>query len=660
MVAPIQSSHTSAPVVKPQSWFVMNKGNEANYDVFRQIPKAGTNALYAINAADKATSVPFIKIWKLSGDPYQGTNNKVWPALSDQFTATPEFGRDAQFAERPVASIESVSVKNVNPGGWILYRELDINITVHRPDSLNDSESQNVIHSLLTPGHHFMLEYGWVGGNNPVLGPGKSRKEDEPEYNPNEESETNAWRSEVEAVQAHNRQAEIAGLRPKAEPPKPEFYGTVFTATSALRFVVVNYNFTIQPDNQIKFSIKAIEDGELQIRNATFFDQSKVPAPGNGDTSDYLRKIADHFSTELASFSFDEAVNAPGAAPMKDTFIELQDILNVLFAEPIVNAIKGLGYSHVHLYTGVFNHKAPVTVSAFGSKDWADQPIGSFWFRLKDIQGIVGKIITTKGQITIYNLFKQVMGLMMDPGVWSAKNDETVSMPELQLFTIFNPKAGYARFQVVDRKRYLTIIQGAGEVNEHNYGPIKREEMREKLSTFLAVNNHIPHFRLFHHSSFFKDAKFEVVNDELMKSIFMNRHVFASRDQRATGIASETDANAGLPQGLIMYRSAIKGSITVIGNFAFNIMGMVWFTFGIPRLDGLFYILSKVDNISREGFTSTITLQAEGSNPLGSTPGRSLVADDWAKDRMLAKFNAAATAYMTGEATRRHASGSNP
>ena len=43
--------------------------------------------------------------------------------------------------------------------------------------------------------------------------------------------------------------------------------------------------------------------------------------------------------------------------------------------------------------------------------------------------------------------------------------------------------------------------------------------------------------------------------------------------------------------------------------------------FGIPAYDGLFYVLQKEDQVDSTGFYSSLTLQAEGSNPLGGVPG---------------------------------------
>ena len=81
--------------------------------------------------------------------------------------------------------------------------------------------------------------------------------------------------------------------------------------------------------------------------------------------------------------------------------------------------------------------------------------------------------------------------------------------------------------------------------------------------------------------------------------------------------AQSKQADEGTAAPLLLYRSAMKGSISMIGNFVYPYSSMVWISFGIPDLDGLFYVQQKVDDISKEDFKSTYTFQAEGSNPLG-------------------------------------------
>jgi hypothetical protein len=634
-----------------QGWFCITPENEGKYDIFRKIPKATTAALYKIDAADAAMAIPHIRIWKLRGNMYSRTNDKISPPLSDQFFTPPAFGQSGQFSERPTASIESIAVKKHNPGGYILFRELDIVMAVHRPDVLNDNahDPGNVVNALLQPGNNFLLEYGWVGGKNAVLGAGLSHEEDKPIQTPLEQEKVRQW-LERQQLLKHQLSRAPYSSRPVADPieHEPKFYGTVFTAVQQMRFAVTNYNFTIMHDGQVKFNIHAIEDAELEVRSSTIFDQPGLPQPPDSleKSSEYLRQITDMLGDRLKDYSFYETVrlglnveHGPDRE-VQEEFIELQDVLNVLFAMPIVQAVRGLRYHHVHLYTGVFNEFAPTTNVSLGAKDWAGQPIGNFWLRLSDVRGVLNKVISTKGQITVYNLLKQILDIIQSPGVYDLHSDRPTCVPEMTIYTMFNPLAGYARFQIVDRKRFLTIVKGVKGMHEHNVVQKKAEIIKVDLQSLLQAN-FIPYFTLYSQTSFFKDAKFDVVNDEHMKSIFMNRLIQKTREQISTGMQGETETNSGLPMGLLMYRSAVKGQVTTIGNFGFDVLGMVWVNFGVPLLDGFFYVVGKTDHVAKEGFTSVLTLQAEGSNPLDAKTYEAQVAEDNVKEKILLRIGSA-------------------
>lgn len=634
------------------SWFSIEADTEKTYDVFRMIPKIGTQALYAINAADKARAVPFAKI-----EMVKSASNKKLGVVSSIFTAPPSFGSPVQFSERPVSSIESVTVKKVNPGGYILYREIDIDIVIHRPNALADASNRPSILDLLQPGNIFLLEYGWRGGKNPVLGPGVYREEREDEYNPEELAELNEWRKSVSETENWNS-SRPAGTPAREIPARPQFFGTVFTATDMVRFAVTNYNLSMEADGQVKVHIKAIEDGELQIRNTTIFDQEVLSGEVKGvpdfmkvasSPDELYKKITDTLAKLLREASESVSVTvkrnkddrSPSTtAPMK--MIRLKRVLDILFADPIVSGVKSLGYSDVHLYTGVFGAHTSDVNDSMGSRSYANEPIGDFLLKLSDVEGILNKVTSTKGQITVYNLLQHIFRLIMDPGIWDMAQRD-VTMPELALYTLYSPHSGKARLQIVDRKRYLSVLKSSQGMTYNNVAEVKG---KIKLSTFLNDNPFIPKFNLYHQGSFFQSANFDFVNDELMKSIFMNRSIQKSREQIAGGVPSAAEVNNGMSQNLLLYRSAIKGTATVIGNFAFHLMGMVWFEFGIPQLDGLFYILSKVDKVDASGFTSTLTFQAEGSNPLGVPPLHALDAVGYTQELFM-KRNPGGTAGAT-------------
>jgi hypothetical protein len=80
--------------------------------------------------------------------------------------------------------------------------------------------------------------------------------------------------------------------------------------------------------------------------------------------------------------------------------------------------------------------------------------------------------------------------------------------------------------------------------------------------------------------------------------------------------------------------------VTTIGNFVYDIPGMFWISFGIWALDGLFVLYEIDHKIDRGGFTTTMTLQSEGINPLAAPAPKPVTAQDWAAQAGL-KFSAA-------------------
>jgi hypothetical protein len=623
-------------------WYLITPQDESRVDCFKFIAEAATEDLYRISATDKAAAIPVIKLWRLQGGRYSRTNKKVEPALTNTFFAAPKFGQSvASFGERPAASITSLTVKKTNPGGWILFREVDLELTVHRPDVLDSAQmSDSPIGALLTPGSNFYLEYGWEGGENPILNKGRDRVE----LNPSDVTDSSRSELTEAEIKVYNAYIEKlkkfrCGLEKEDPGLEPRFYGVVYEAQAAMRFIVTTYNFSIQPDGQFKFNIHGVEDGELQVREAGTFDQflSKINKSLSG--KEKMQELAATMSNALFGPAVEENGNKPEderkglgdievettpatadkpAVTAKTPMITLERVLDVLFAGPVRDTIQNLGYDHVHLYTGVFNRYSPDTNGSLGNQVTSNQSIGLFLLKVSDVQEFINKIASTEQQMTVANMLKQLLQMVQDPGNWSMKlagSDKITPMvPELQIFTIFAPNRGYARFQIVDRKRYLTILKGVSKTKSPEQATVEMNaEIKKDIDKFLKLN-HMPRWYMYHANSFFKDAKFEVVTDEQMKSIFIGRAL----KQNRTGITSATEPDPPLPIGLLIYRSAIKGTVTTIGNFGYDLMGQVWVDFGIDALNGIFYVLGKVDKITSAGFYSEITLQSEGSNPLGA------------------------------------------
>ena len=569
---------------------IEDETEERSYDLIRQRAFVGVQDLYSIRAADKAKAVPYLKIVQVKRD-----TNEVERVISDSFFTVPRFGTsmNKQFGERPNMSLNSVTVKSVNPGGWILYREVDIDMVVHNPAALKNID-QEPLGAILKPGATFIMTYGWKGGTNPVLGPGRNILiPDDPG-----------------AVDTQTTQ-------------------TLYPARRLIRFTITHYNFKIGADGNIQFHIHGIEDAELFIRSANIFNQSKndFPKPPTDLklASEYLKKqISAYFLQKWDGKTYKiieewvQQEQVPGdpnsKKPQKVEFVKFRDVLDILFFQPLLQCVSNLGYTDPLFLTGLFNDNSPQTASAWGQHDTKGKPIGEFLVLWSEVKSIIDHVIQTRGEITVYALLKGLMRLMSAYSTYNGDQASSLSysVPEIQLFTEFNPDNKKCWVFVVDRKRYLTKLTD-NTLNEHNIYDVKKTLNKAR---FLN-DKRISELQLYRRDSFFKDVNFEVIADEQMKSIFVQRALNKSREQITTGNQSAVQTNQGTRAPLLLYRSAIKGSITMIGNFVYDLLGLTWITFGIPQLDGIFYVLQRTDRISKDMFETTVEFQAEGSDPLG-------------------------------------------
>jgi hypothetical protein len=612
----------------PLEWHVLGRdGLTASDDTIRRITMDGIAALKQISAADKAKAVPYVKIWRV----IRGTNEAAGPELTTQFWDVPKFGSSMgnRFGERPAMSLESVTIKNVNPRGFILYREVDIQIKVHRPDQVfnNLSDNSTALASLMTPGNVHMLTYGWQGGTNSMLSTGIPVYHKDGELHPEEK--------------AMRDRAKASG----AKDPVPSKFTA--PAKASVRFTVVTYDFSISPDNQIDITIKGFEDGELNVREAALFDQRGMPKPdvagfAKADDKtkakaikDHLQKMVGVLTTKLnhPDFSKDKDVKTDKGAVIKEKFIALKHVMRILFSDPLSMAMTNLGYRHIHFYTGIFNKNAPITVSSYLSQDLqrdpnqqlpelgTGMPIGEFLLKTSDVTKILNDVITTKGQITVYNIIGKLFAIIQNVNLYQKNKKSQIpgSVPEMHLVPIYNPDAaGYVQIWVVDRKRYLTSLDA--NLNEFL---VNSDANKLAYGSGLNVQKKVegmgvPFISMYDANSFLAGAKFNVVADEMMKSIFIRRNMELNRGQITGENQNTVVTSDGEMDSALLFRSAIKGDLTMIGNFAFNIMGLMWIHFGIRAWDGFFYVMSKTDKIDKSGFTTSITVQAEGSNPAGA------------------------------------------
>lgn len=617
-MADIENSDQDYGSADARPWNVLSPGNtgplpEEEYDRLRRIAPEGVRALEQINAADKAKAVPYLKIWQIDRD----SNKPIGEELSLQFWKPPVFGSSLgeRYGERPPVSLVSVHVKHVNPGGYILFREVDVKLKVHRPDAIFNSlnDTSNVIGSLLTPGRVHILKYGWQGAKNPMLSTGVWDIEKYPEMNSEEQSQVDYAK--------------------KNDLPEPKFYKNIVAAKAVVRFSVTNYTFSISADNQIDISVHGIEDGELNTRYTNLLDCRGIreaPALKKVDDKD-KPKIQKQYMDGVIQDLMDKIVrqlNDPVEVTLEDgkktkeRYIEFADLLRVLFSDPFSKTFTQLGYNHIHFWTGVFNSNAPDAAAIYGGQKLGASSIGKLLIRYKDVSEILNGLVSTNGKITVYNVLGQFFGLINSSKFYVNRGYDAppASMPELIVVPQYNPDGNAIDLWIIDRKRYLTTLGSLG-FTEFNLSAKRLELQKDMVKLEQTIRGlAVPYISMYQSESYVQSSKFDVVADELMKSIFIKKAIVLDRHEITQNDQAALQINRDQVESSLLYRSAIKGQITMIGNFIFNIMGIMWLNFGVKAWDGFFYVLTKEDKIDSTGFTTSITVQAEGSNPLGAKP----------------------------------------
>lgn len=591
-----------------EMWEIINLDNDevTKLNEYRGASSDAVNQLYAMSAKDKALLVPYIKIWKRVERGHRAL-------LSSGFYTPPQFGKSLasgeQFGERPDASIERISVKSHAPRGWRLFRELDLNITVHRPEAVfgeSNTQPATAMRDMLDFRNDMVIEYGWNGPESNVLVSGPNIKD--------KNSNTST---------------------------------TNYETSKQIRFKVTSYNFQLTPAGEAKFQIHGIENGEVAIRDMTIFSSDEYDKPLNLNMADEIRKKVDQMGKELVGGKGDNAVKTTADG---QKFVRLQHVFNVLFAKPLVRAALKNNFKHVSLQFGSFNSKCPRSAKNCLDKDYKNKSIGSYYVNLEFVTGgyLLGYRTNEGYPISIDAMMSVLIRHMQDQTLWVGdpitlsvkKQSSSAQVPEIMLRTLYDSKfddgSGKMTIQVVDRKKYIPVIKSTGT-------SVTRAEKKAALDKFLSDNS-IPMIDLYNQGSVVKSTNFGVTNEEQMKDIFIRRQIQRSRGDITTLSALRTSNVSEASQIAMLYRSAIKGDVTMLGNFFFDILGTVWVNFGIWAYNGLFYVIQHVDNIGADGFDTVLSLIAEGSDPLNMGPEDGLSIQEGIIDAQ--KKNSIATAEV--------------
>lgn len=603
-------------------WTPIDPITERRYDILPEAAVRFADLMANISPADLGQAVPYIHIHEINPDGSLGRR------ISNDLYRPPAFGQplDYRFAERPDVSLESVKIKYHQPQGWILWREMDLNITVHRPQAVFATTTGSFMQSLLDFTKEHAIIYGWSGGSSVIVNGPPPENPDPIRPDPTRKSGFVDFRKG--SMIAHDP---IPGTQDSIQPD----YRQVMPVKGVIRFKATNYNFQIEPDMQVKFQVHAIEDGELASRDAVIFNNRQILPIFNdknltlADADKVFNRAITYFTNALTPWIEVLPIEVLDQKTGKKTvqnekFVPLEIVFNVFLADPLVYSCRSLGYPNIKLHLGLFNKDCPPTSAAYGKRDYANKSIGDFLFPLKYITDMVGRISKTDAQMTAYAMIREIFNILNGAEVWATNATDKFKIPEMQLRTRYNPdsKPPFALFQVLDRKYFIANAK----ISDFGVGDYKTKAKLKKL----ARSRGIPVIEFMTKLSYLKDVKFEVVNDEQMKSIFIRRQIPKTRAEIATLDGRNSQLHGGMPGFSMLYRSAIRGTVSMLGNFAFEVFGLIYVDFSIPAYDGVYYIVARDDIISPDGFYTNLTLQAAGTNPLfGGAGGNTEPLPKW-------------------------------
>lgn len=519
----------------------------------------------SITAVDLALSVPFVRMTAVNDQGIEIAPGK--PTVSFLFVSPPSFGStsDIRFRERPPASLESLRVKTSLSVGTIFFREYDLTFIVHQPDIISSTDPVYKNFSLLfSPQQYFLIEYGWssTSQNDMINGTG------------------------VDNIEGLHR-AIIA---------------------------VITYDFSIKTNGEISVVLHLKEQAESLITRITPGSTLTTAVPSVDPVSaldfDVLAKLQDGFNKVMQ--------NAKKDTNKKTKYVLLSDLLDGMIGDFITGACRISGYTKVDLYLGNFNARCPGARAEYGGS-MAGKSIGDFWIPVPVATAIMNNMKQNEEQMTVTNILEKFLSVLRDQSVWTGESptDDVPLNPDIgtRMISIGDSSGGEhrarAEFYIVDQQNFYAASAKTDELAQ-DFKTMPKPDRIKKLSA-----NNVPYIQLGTALSYVKDSTFEVVQNELQKTIMIQNTLSPTRQQIVASSNKQVKEQGPDPRQLI-YSSAIQGTLTMIGNFVFDTFALLWIDLNVPIWSGFFNIVGKEDFLDSSGFTSTITVRSSGGDPLGT------------------------------------------
>lgn len=526
--------------------------------------------LESISPIELASCVPFIRITRI--DPRTGKEIPGLRPIMIDLMGGPTFGEDSErFAERSLVSLKTLQVRTTLSYGTIQYKEIEIAFRVHKPELVFSRDSQIPWRTLMDEGNSFVLEYGWTADPRVV-------------------------KNEIfNGIGFHDADT-----------------GLTIPAIESLLLVVWKYDINLTKSGEVDVTIKAIENGDLALREARLADtvplrNSDFLLPPKQALANGIRRMIDSLPRTTIK----------GRGEM----VRMKDVLDVMVGGPILQACSSFGYNTVEFYAGNFNKRAERQSDAYSGAEQSGKSIGDFVLPLEVLRGAVRDMLRVGKTVQLMNFVSTLLNLINAAAAWADPKDPNRLKPnvEARFFTLRDPAKGTVRLvmHVADRHDGFDQFTGQDRI---------ALDKQTRANVFAKLQNlNIPILEFGRAKSLIMDANFQIQTDPLLQSVQIEQAFKDRKDRVQMTKMPDVESRRGqaLPRELIPI-STLEGEITMYGNFVFESLGALWVEFyGARQVSGLFRVLEKTDTVEPGKFRSTYRLISDGLDPLNTRLRRS-------------------------------------
>lgn len=531
--------------------------------------------LDSMTDVELASCVPYLRIRQVDAATRQ-------PLPGDGIMAAilspPTFGDALGRSERPEVSLESVVIKSNMSWGTTTTTTVDIAFVVHRPEAVFSVASPSPWRSLLVEGNVFQLDFGWSGNTTNEL---------------------------FNGVGYFDRES-----------------GFSTPSRRSLIFLVPKYDFDVTTSGEMRFTVHAIEAYDIGLRQLRVDTTRLLPPTGgvatgpNGAPVEDLGKGLDQEQVKSSLERLLATLDGRTIRKGRAVYNRFGDVFDLLVVPQLRRFIPLFGYASVSAYVGNFNPRAGRTNKDFGDMPLGGASIAEFPVPRKVLRETLARFVMLGQKMNVDNFVSHLVNLMnAAPWMGAQREGANVRVPSVKyrvtsverrdstqemVFTVFDEHEGSAPFDAVQ--------------DAMRFGTESRAEVLRKVR-----DQNVPIVSFGRGSTLVRDNSFQVIQDELMRSIMVEKSM-PDRDLRTSIVPKPDPAGrrGGARSQDLIQLGHVQGTLGMRGNFVFDMFAAVWIDFfEATEFSGLFTVRGVQHDLRAGQFNTTVEVISAG-DPLNT------------------------------------------